>query len=679
MRIALTHNLQLTSSEEEAEFDRPETIAALREALARLGHEVEPVEVSGPASRTVARLEAWRPDLVFNTAEGRRGRFREAFYPALFEELGLPYTGSDAYVCALTLDKHLTKTVVGAAGVPIPRSVFVAEPGRVPTEELRFPVIVKPNYEGSSKGITDDSVVDDPSALDAKVSEVLERYPTGVLVEEFIAGRDVAIPFLEAADTPVGGVLDATEYIIDPDAVQDRRWLIYDYQLKQVDYDAVTVRCPADLSPELRDRLQRLSLTAFRTLGVRDLGRIDYRITPEGEPYFLEVNALPSLEPGAGIYDAARLAGLESVDRVLETVVESAARRQGIRPTRSRGRRSRLTVGLTFNLKRTMPRAGGVDDQEAEYDAPSTIAKLREAIESWGHEVVELEADTELPTKVLASGADLVFNIAEGIQGRSRESQVPALLELLDIPYTGSDPTSLSLALDKGLAKRVVRQAGVHTPDFLTLTTGKERLPKDFTFPAIVKPLAEGSSKGVIGSSVVSDEAELRAVAREMIGKYDQPALAETYLPGREFTLGLLGERRPRVLPAMEIVFTDGSEEHPIYTFDDKLELGERVRYQVPAAVDDPLRRELERVARRTFVALGCRDVARVDVRLDEAGHVHFIECNPLPGLTPGWSDLCLIAEGAGMSYHTLVGEILAPAIRRLRQRERERSRKLRT
>ncbi len=674
MRIALTHNLQLSESEDEAEFDRPETIAALRTALERLGHTVEPVEVSGPASRTVARLEAWRPDLVFNTAEGRRGRFREAFYPALFDELAIPYTGSDAYVCALTLDKHLTKTVVAAAGVPVPRSVFVAEPGPVRADGLRFPVIVKPNFEGSSKGITEDSVVEDPKRLDAKVTQVLERYPSGVLVEELVVGRDVAVPFLEAADTPVSGVLDATEYVFDERAMRDRRWRIYDYRLKQQEHQAVHVRCPADLGPELTMRIKRLSLLAFRTLGVRDLGRIDYRVTPQGEPYFLEVNALPSLEPGAGIYDAARLAGLAGVDRVLEAVIESAARRQRVRPTRSKSRRGTLSVGLTFNLKRQKPLPGGVADEEAEYDPPATIAAIRQAIESFGHEVVELEADTELPTKIGTSGVDVVFNLAEGIQGRSRESQVPALLELLGIPYTGSDPTSLSLALDKGLAKRVVRQAGVSTPAFVTLVTGRERVPRDFAFPAIVKPVAEGSSKGVISKSVVETETEMREVAREMIDKYRQPALVETYLPGREFTLGLLGERRPRVLPPMEIVFTDPGTKHPTYTFDDKLELGQKVRYEVPAKVDEVLLRELERVGRRCFVALGCRDVARVDVRLDGRGRVHFIECNPLPGLTPAWSDLCLVAEGAGMDYRTLIGEILAPAIRRLRHRERERA-----
>src|SRR5512141_652514 len=165
MRIALTHNLRLSDSEEEAEFDTRETVDALAAAIERLGHRVERIEVSGPASRTVARLEAFGPDLIFNTAEGRRGRFREAFFPALFDELGMPYTGSDAYALAVTLDKQLTKLILRQHGVKTPAWQFVEIGDLVDPTRFRFPVIVKPNFEGSSKGITQESVIEDPSAL----------------------------------------------------------------------------------------------------------------------------------------------------------------------------------------------------------------------------------------------------------------------------------------------------------------------------------------------------------------------------------------------------------------------------------------------------------------------------------------------------------------------------------
>jgi D-alanine-D-alanine ligase len=158
MRIAFTHNLQLSTAEEEAEFDTPETVAGISACLRKLGHQVEPIEVSGPASRVVARLEALVPDLVFNTAEGSVGRFREAFYPALFDRLGLPFTGSDAYVCALTLDKRLTKLVAAQYGVTTPRFCFVEDVTQLSlADALDFPLIVKPNFEGSSVGITVES------------------------------------------------------------------------------------------------------------------------------------------------------------------------------------------------------------------------------------------------------------------------------------------------------------------------------------------------------------------------------------------------------------------------------------------------------------------------------------------------------------------------------------------
>ncbi|MBL9038715.1 MAG: ATP-grasp domain-containing protein, partial [Archangium sp.] len=340
------------------------------------------------------------------------------------------------------------------------------------------------------------------------------------------------------------------------------------------------------------------------------------------------------------------------------------------RPSSRPARRGPLRVGFTFNVKRVKPTADGQHDHEAEYDAPSTLQAIRVAIASHGHEVVDLEATADLPMLLSATPVDVVFNIAEGFRGRNRESQVPALLELLDIPYTGSDPATLSLALDKALAKKVVRAAGVDTPDFQLMTTGRERLDKQFTrWPLMVKPVAEGSSKGVIGKSVCHSEAELREVVRELVDRYQQPALVEEYIRGREFTVGLLGERRPKVLPPMEIVFTNKADKTPIYKFEDKLEVNDRIRYEVPAKLDaGPLER-LKTAARSAFMALGCRDVARIDFRLNEAGRIYFLECNPLPGLTPGWSDLVLIAQGAGMDYATLIGEILSGAVRRAKER----------
>jgi D-alanine-D-alanine ligase len=678
MRIALTHNLRLADTEEEAEFDTRETVDALAGAIERLGHRVERIEVSGPASRTVARLEAYGPDLIFNTAEGRRGRFREAFYPALFDELGMPYTGSDAYALSLTLDKQLTKLVLAQHGVPTPRWQYVEDARKLQANALRYPVIVKPNFEGSSKGITQDSVVESPARLHEAVREALARYPAGALVEEYVAGHDVTVPFLEAAAPGTGGVLPPVEYAIAAEATAGRRWPIYDYDLKTRLDAHVSVKAPADLPPEVAARMAEVSRTIYRVLEIRDLGRIDFRVGDDGQVHFLEINALPSLEAGAGIYAAAALDGLHE-DGVVNAVIRSAMARWGIsdpRTRRGRPRRAeRLKVGFTFNVKRVAPELTGEQDDEAEYDTPKTLQAIREAIASYGHEVVDLEATQDLPLALASTPVDVVFNIAEGFKGRSRESQVPSLLELLDIPYTGSDPAALSVSLDKAVAKRVVRTHGILTPGYVVLNTGRERLPRELAFPMLVKPVAEGTSKGVTRKSIVRNEGELRDVARELIAKYRQPALAEQYVVGREFTIGLLGERRPRVLPPMEIVFLDASDPTPVYSFELKQDWSDRIRYDVPAKLSPREVDRLERAAREVFGALGCRDVARIDFRVDAEGRIYFIECNPLPGLTPGWSDLVLIAQAAGIEHRALIGEILSNAIRRYQARERDRER----
>jgi D-alanine-D-alanine ligase len=663
MLIALTHNLQLDSSDEdEAEFDRPETIAFLVDQLRALGHEVEPIEVGGPIEATISRLRSLAPDLVFNIAEGRRGRVREGLWPSIFEELGLAYTGSDAFSCVLTLDKRLSKRLVAAEGVPTPQAQLVERLADLDFDSVVFPAIVKPNFEGSSKGIASDCVVTSRARLEAKVATMLGRYPEGVLVEQFIAGRDLTVPWIAGLARETGGVLPVAEYRFDAPTIAGEP-VIYDYNLKQVASDSVHVRVPAQIEPEQAATLIRLTQKVVKTVGLRDFGRCDFRIDEAGEIHFLEVNALPSLEPGSSLWASAAAVGSTHPPDVLAAILASASARFGIRPQAAKRKRRRelLRIGVIHNLKRD-PNA----EDQAEFDSAATVEAIGAALRELGHEPILLEATRELPSALPGARVDVAFNIAEGFAGRSREAQVPALLELLEIPYTGSDPACLALCLDKSLAKRVAALAGVPTPAW-TLMRGHERLHEAIGFPAVVKPVAEGSSKGVVGSSVVHDEHELRGLVRQIVTRYDQPALVEAYLPGREFTVGLLGEKRPRVLPAMEIIFTDHSVSHPVYSYGHKKETEQGVRFEVPARVDDALGREISRVARRAFEALGCRDVARIDLRLDGHGRVQFIECNPLPGLSPGFSDLCVVAEAAGLRYHELIGTILEPALRRLR------------
>jgi len=335
-------------------------------------------------------------------------------------------------------------------------------------------------------------------------------------------------------------------------------------------------------------------------------------------------------------------------------------------PARRTSKKSgQLRVGLTYNLRRVAVAHG---DSEAEFDTPTTIDALSSAILAQGHDVIPLEADANLPMSLRDARVDLVFNIAEGLAGINREAQVPALCELMGIEYTGSDAACMAVTLNKSTAKRLCAQDGILTPAFAVLYTGKEKLPKSFSFPAIVKPIAEGSSKGIQEKQVVEDDMALRRVSHALIRRYKQPVLVEAFLPGREFTVAMLGERKPRVLPIMEIVFTDKDDPFPTYTFKSKFE-GVGVENKVPCDVTPALYGELERVAKASFAALGCRDIARIDLRLDARGNVHFIECNPLPGMAPNFSDLCVMAKVEGLSYDALVAEILAPALRRLRVR----------
>jgi D-alanine--D-alanine ligase len=666
MRIALTHNLRVTESEDEAEFDSPETIGTIERALERAGHRVEPFDVTGPASLLVTRLEAFAPDIVFNLAEGHRGKTRRAFYPALFEELGVPSTGSDAYTLCVTLDKALTKKQLAGWGVPSPRGRFVTQASLSAggLDELPFPAIVKPNFEGSSKGIGQENIVEDPIALGHILDQVLSRYPDGALVERYVPGIDVRVVHVEGL-----GPLPPVEMVVDP--TYPRRHDIIDYRLANVDTRMVRRIAPARLPLDVQERLRDLTSRTLSAFALRDVAALDFRIGPDGAVWFLSATAIPSFARDGALFAATHPLGLGH-DATVLAVLRSAAARHGLtplldatKPRSPRARRTSLRVGLAFNMKRIESHAG--DDREAEYDAPETIQSITRAIESHGHEVVPLEATPDFPRALTSSNVDVVFNIAEGMVGRSREAQIPSLCELLGVPYTGSDSATLSICLDKALAKRLL--VDVDTPAFQVLVTGREKL-RQLRYPVIVKPNQEGTSKGITAKSVCDDEGRLREVARELIDRYGQPALVEEYVFGRELTVGLLGERRPRVLPPMEVVFL-GQGERPVYDYECKQDWQKHVRYECPAKLTRDELRAVERACRATFMTLGCRDVARVDLRLTPGGRVFVLEVNPLPGLTPDYSDLCLIANGAKTDYRTLIGEILSGAIKRWQHRQR--------
>ena len=658
MNIAFLHNVQLEPVPEQAEFDTPETIRAIVEALESKGHRVTPLDAAGHLDQLVSKLKALQPEVVLNTAEGTVGRGREGFYPELLDQLGLLYTGSDSYVCNLTLDKYLTNLALSQVGITVPASLFLLDKAQLEDFRLNFPVIVKPNFEGSSKGITSDSICADKVALEKTVSRLLAEYPSGLLIEEFITGLDVTVPYIEKV-----GVLEPAHYEFGN---CDAEHPIYDYDLKQNRPDDVRVICPAKVDEKTKRLLTKFTKLALRRLGVRDFARVDFRVDKSGHPVLIEVNALPSLEPGAAIYLGAAEKGLDNVPDVLDAILKSALKRKPPTPKNSKKRVPKF--GLVYNLRR---RASTLDrDEEAEFDSETTVNALAQAISEAGYPVTTLEATPELAGNL--GGIDIVFNIAEGLKGRYRESQVPALLELLDIEFTGSEAGPLAVCHDKGLAKRLVRQAGFLTPDFQVVQSCKGLNAEKFRYPVIVKPVAEGSSKGILPRSVVSTPQELTALVKEMTERYGQPMMVEDFLPGREFTVGLLGGgSRPRVLPIMEIVLP-AEKKNPIYSFQDKLDDTTPIRFETPAKLTPALEKNIVETARGAFAALGCRDVARIDLRLDAQGRVNFVECNPLPGLSPDFSDLCVLAKACGMDYKALVKEILTPAVKRFRRKIRK-------
>lgn len=341
-----------------------------------------------------------------------------------------------------------------------------------------------------------------------------------------------------------------------------------------------------------------------------------------------------------------------------------------------------LTIGFAYNERPAEdeePPGSPSHDRYAEWDDPATIAAVEAALLRLG-DVVRLEADADFPCRLREARPDLVFNIAEGLNGPSREAHVPAICEFFDIPYTGSDPLSLALALDKRRAKEAFRAAGVATPAHFVAGNGAGRLPDGrFPLPAIVKPLYEGSSKGIdAGSLCHSREAVARRV-EAVAASYGQPALVEEFLPGREFTCAILGNgTSARVLPIVEIRFDAlpvGAP--PIYGWEAKW-LWDRPDepievFRCPADIEARLTRAIEDVALAAYRALACRDWARVDVRLAADCTPHVLEVNPLPGILPDpdqHSCFPMAAYTAGLSYDDLIGEVVAAALERLGIRE---------
>ncbi|MCR4398562.1 MAG: hypothetical protein NUV93_06325 [Firmicutes bacterium] len=326
------------------------------------------------------------------------------------------------------------------------------------------------------------------------------------------------------------------------------------------------------------------------------------------------------------------------------------------------------TVGLLYNLgKYDPPEEGEPPDINAELDGESTVVAIAEALRWGGHDVVFIEGNEDAYFRLKNTKIDIAFNICEGLRGESRESQIPAILEMLGIPYTGSGVLTLAISLDKPVAKKVFAYHGIPTPKFRVFDLNDEPATDGLSFPLFVKPAHEGSSMGVSPSSIVHDETELRCQVDYVRRFYRQPVLVEEFLDGREFTVGIVGNRDPFVLPIREIIYEHVPEDHGrVYSRQFKTEFdNEEVFYACPADVGAEEAAAIRSTALRAFYALDCKDVGRVDLRMDREGRPNVLEVNPLPGLAPGFSDLCRACEAAGLTYNWLVTSILEAALER--------------
>lgn len=335
-----------------------------------------------------------------------------------------------------------------------------------------------------------------------------------------------------------------------------------------------------------------------------------------------------------------------------------------------------MKIGLTYTARSKADQhrptdsvsSGCPDDAEEEFDSPETIAAIAAALDALGYQVELLGDGPALVERLLAGPRpEFVFNIAEGRgAGRCREAWTPALLEMFHIPYSGSDPLTLAATLDKDCAKRLVREAGGSVPAGILVDDSPHGFAKQLDalkFPVIVKPAFEGSSKGIRSTSLIDQRQKLFDVVDECREIYRQAVLVEEFVDGDELTVGVLGNDVPEVIGIMRVIplHADGPF---VYSLDVKRDWRNQVRYEIPAKLSPADDSAVRQAALLAFRALGCRDVARIDFRL-RGGVPYFLEANPLPGLTPGSSDLVLLAEAVGIGYQELIGRILKAALER--------------
>jgi len=332
-----------------------------------------------------------------------------------------------------------------------------------------------------------------------------------------------------------------------------------------------------------------------------------------------------------------------------------------------------MKIALTYNLKKndnSKPL-----DYFSEFDSEDTINAIAGALQNKGHSVDRIEAGHSDPFSYFRRNrVDMVFNIAEGKSGKFRESEIPAILDYLNIPYTGSNTFSLALALNKALTKKILNAEGIPTPDFQTFAKGDEELCPDLKFPLIVKPNREGSAKGINLSNVVQDKDMLFKKIKEIIDAYKQEVLVEEFIEGRELTVGILENGKTTILPILEIDFSTCTKSGEYFyswrvkEFQGNAELGLVPTFHCPARLDRETENIVKQTALKTHHTVGCFDISRVDIRLGQDNIPYVLEINPLPGLNPTESNFPIMAYAAGMKYEDVIEAILMSAYKRRKE-----------
>ena len=324
-----------------------------------------------------------------------------------------------------------------------------------------------------------------------------------------------------------------------------------------------------------------------------------------------------------------------------------------------------MKIGLAYDLRDEYLEDGYTEEQTAEFDREDTIEAIEAALRANGLEVVRIGRARRLIERLAAGERwDLVFNIAEGLPGPGREAQIPSILDVYGIPYTFSDPVVMGLTLDKALTKRVLRDLGLPSAPCAVVETPEQARRVDLPYPLFAKPVAEGTGLGVGPSSRVRNAAELEATCRQLLAQFEQPVLVETDLPGREFTVGVVGTgEAAQAVGALEVTTRAGAEDG-IHSYHNKEHCEELINYIL---VDDDDARESCRLGLAAWRGLNCRDAGRVDLRADAEGRLQILEINPLAGLHPSHSDLPILWTQVGREYNDLIGAIVESASSRCR------------